>query len=108
MVDAMPNEPNNKAAATPHCWACKKEISPTDIFCPHCGAKVTDDVIADTQSEEGKPYESVAGADGKNIFSTQAQSALTQLQEWWKRNFVLAWGGVLIVCVLGYILFIRP
>jgi predicted RNA-binding Zn-ribbon protein involved in translation (DUF1610 family) len=37
----MTNETNNQAASTPHqCWSCKKEIAPTDRFCPHCGAKV--------------------------------------------------------------------
>jgi hypothetical protein len=36
----MANEANKQPADTLHCWACKKEIGPTDRFCPYCGANV--------------------------------------------------------------------
>jgi hypothetical protein len=42
----------------------------------------------------------------KNDFSKQVQSAVAQIQQWWRKNPVSAWGGgALIVCVLGYMLF---
>ena len=36
----MANEASKEPADTLHCWSCKKEIGPTDRFCPHCGANL--------------------------------------------------------------------
>ena len=48
----MTNETNKQAAATPHkCWSCKAKIAPTDIFCPHCGTRLT----ANGSGAEEKP-----------------------------------------------------
>ena len=91
----MTNETNKKAADTTHCWSCKKEIVPTHLFCPHCGAKVSATAgmgngspsTADANAAKEEPVEQpastspdnqigqttnerVAGVDGKNDFST--------------------------------------
>jgi predicted amidophosphoribosyltransferase len=88
----MTNETNKQAADTPHCWSCKKEIVPTHLFCPHCGAKVTangigakekpqaqpDSTSADYQTER-KSKQRVAEAVEKFVNEQAAKIAATQI-----------------------------
>ena len=88
----MTNEANKKPAAAPHCWSCKKEIAPTERFCPHCGANLTangsgakekpqaqpDSTSADYQTER-KSKQRVAEAAETFVNKQAAKIAATQI-----------------------------
>ena len=92
MEQGMTNETNKQAASTPHCWSCKKEITPTEPFCPHCGANLTANgsgakkksqahpysTSADYQTE-GKSKQRVAEAAKKFVNEQAAKIAATQI-----------------------------
>jgi predicted amidophosphoribosyltransferase len=92
MEQGMTKEASKQPADTPHCWSCKAKIAPTDIFCPHCGAKLTVNgsgakeepqaqpasTSADYQTE-GKSKQRVAEATKKFVNEQAAKIAATQI-----------------------------
>jgi Short C-terminal domain len=79
----------------------------------HADGVLTDDefkalkkkLIVKSVQAKHEPHSQPAGIENENNDFTN-QPLLAQLQEWSKTNPVLAWGGVLIVCVLGAFLIV--
>ena len=64
MEGAMTNETNKLPADAPYCWSCKAEISPTDRFCPHCGAKVSSASVGPSSSTIDQPQNPIVNDTG--------------------------------------------
>lgn len=73
---------------TRYCPNCKSEISPLDLVCPHCGAKLEwKDPVAN-QSQPITPQKNVGETSGATNSqpSSQEHSAPALVNKNWTRN----------------------